>query len=217
MITAAASGGLREREEFARRYAPVVRAYLATRWRGSPLSGETEDALQEVFVECFKDGGVLQTVESRCREGFRIYLLGVARNVARTAETQRDKQRSVSAGRVSAFADQAVDDATPSRAFDRAWAQTVMREAAEILEEQAREEGPDAMRRVALLTLHFHEQLPVREIARLWDAEPQRVHVEYARARREFKRALLTVLAAHNAGAPKALEQEWALLREALS
>ena len=216
LITEAAAGGHTEREEFARRYAPVVRAYLTARWKGSRLAGEEEDALQDVFVECFKQGGVLETAEARCRDGFRRYLLGVARNVARAFEGRHCISPSNNLASPSGLEGKVVDDLTPSRSFNRAWAQAILQEAAHHLEQQAIDEGPAAMRRVALLTLRFHEQLPVREIARLWNTDPRRVHVEYARARREFKRALLAVLAAHNPGSPNTAHEEWALLEEAL-
>ncbi len=47
LIRAAADGAPRQREEFARRYAPVLRAYLAARWRGSPLRQDLDDAVNE--------------------------------------------------------------------------------------------------------------------------------------------------------------------------
>src|SRR5262245_7244949 len=55
----AALGSAGDREEFARRYLPVIRAYLSSRWRHSPHLRDLDDAVQEVFVECFGQGGVL--------------------------------------------------------------------------------------------------------------------------------------------------------------
>ena len=57
LIRRAAQGGPEEREAFARRYAPVIRAYLGARWKASPLVGEIDDAGQQVFLECFREGG----------------------------------------------------------------------------------------------------------------------------------------------------------------
>lgn len=54
VIRGAAAGNSGDREELARRYVGVVRAYLAARWRGSAILGELGDAVQEVFVECFR-------------------------------------------------------------------------------------------------------------------------------------------------------------------
>jgi len=59
-----------------------VRAYLAHRWRGSPLTGELDDAVQDVFVECFRHGGVLDRMLKREPNSFRAFLYGVTRNIA---------------------------------------------------------------------------------------------------------------------------------------
>src|SRR5229473_2375643 len=56
IIESAAAGSAGDRDEFARRHSPVVRSYLASRWRSSPCLREIDDAVQEVFVECFKQG-----------------------------------------------------------------------------------------------------------------------------------------------------------------
>ena len=58
----------------------MIRAYLAARWQGSALRGELDDAVQQVFVECYKDGGVLERVAGKAEPGFRAFLFGVARN-----------------------------------------------------------------------------------------------------------------------------------------
>ena len=65
MISGAASGNDADRREFATRYLPVVRAYLRARWRGRLDEQELEDAAQEVFLECLREGGVLDRVEAR--------------------------------------------------------------------------------------------------------------------------------------------------------
>jgi RNA polymerase sigma-70 factor (ECF subfamily) len=57
VIRAAAAGSPTDRDELARRYLGVVRAYLAARWRGSALRRDVDDAVQEVFVECFRSVG----------------------------------------------------------------------------------------------------------------------------------------------------------------
>ena len=55
----AADGRAVDRAEFARRYAPVIRAYLGARWRGNGLAQEVDDAVQDVFVDCFSENGAL--------------------------------------------------------------------------------------------------------------------------------------------------------------
>src|SRR6516162_9529533 len=88
VIRAAAAGSPAEREELARRYLGVVRGYLAARWRGSALLEYLDDATQEVFVECFREGGVLEAVGAGRVPGFRPFLYGVVRNVARRFESR---------------------------------------------------------------------------------------------------------------------------------
>jgi hypothetical protein len=117
VIRAAAAGSPADREELARRYLDVVRAYLATRWRRSPVLGELGDAVQEVFVECFRRGGALEAVA----------------------------------------------------------------------------------------------------IAELWGVDAAALHHDYALARKEFRAALLEVVAFHSPGSPEALEREAADLLKALS
>src|SRR5258708_40163891 len=80
-----------------RRYAPVVRAYLAERWRSSPHLADCEDAVQDVFVECFRKGGVLERADQSRPGGFRAFLYGVVRNVARRFETAKNRDRLIQA------------------------------------------------------------------------------------------------------------------------
>ena len=86
MIQDAAAGDGAARAEFARRYTPLVRAYLGARWRATPLVAEIDDAAQDVFLGCFRDGGVLTRVEAGRPGGFRAFLFGVVRNGARQVE-----------------------------------------------------------------------------------------------------------------------------------
>jgi len=51
------------RTRFTGRYLDSVRGYFVARWKGTPLSGEVDDAVQEVFLDCFKEGGVLEALE----------------------------------------------------------------------------------------------------------------------------------------------------------
>ena len=138
MIRAAAAGDPAEREELARRYLGVVRAYLAARWRGTALREELDDATQAVFVECFRQGGVLDAAGSGRVPGFRAFLYGVIRNVARRFES-----RPVRAA--DPLPEIATDDASQSRLFDRTWAQAIMAEAAELQRDRAEERGAEAV------------------------------------------------------------------------
>jgi RNA polymerase sigma-70 factor (ECF subfamily) len=60
---------------------------------------------------------------------------------------------------------------------------------------------------VELLRLRFHENLPIRDIARRWGTDPAVLHHEYAKAREEFRSALLDVVTFHHAGGPGAIEE----------
>jgi len=191
LIRDAAGGDPAARERFARAYLPAVRAYLTARWRGRH---SVEDAAQDVFVECFKVGGLLDKAD-RGHGGFRAFLFSAVRHVAQRYEKP--------ARPVGSLPDALpADDTGPAAAFDRAWARALLREAARAQEEAATRAGPPAIRRVQLLRLRFHDGLPIREIARLWGEDPARLHHEYATAREEFRAALRGVVAFHNPTAP---------------
>lgn len=77
---------------FGRCYLPLIRRLIAARWRGTPMHGELDDAVQEVFIECLKPDGPLSRVDA-ARGSVSGVLFGVARNVARRFEhraVQRD-------------------------------------------------------------------------------------------------------------------------------
>src|SRR5262245_28754924 len=135
VIRAAAAGSPADREELARRYLGVVRAYLAARWRGSALHGDLDDATQEVFVECFREGGVLEAAGDGRVPSFRAFLYGVIRNVARRFES-RPRRSAVPLPEVPA------NEASLSQLFERTWAQAIMTEAARLQRHQANERGP---------------------------------------------------------------------------
>lgn len=200
LIRSASAGSEVDRDTFASRYLEIVRAYLANRWRGTPMVAELEDAIQEVFLECFRKGGVLDRIQERPPDSFRGFLYGVSRNVARRREKdvarQRQRQPAVDihAERLEA------GEATQSRVFDRAWALALFRQAGELQREKAEEAGERSRKRIRLLELRHQEGLPIREIAARWGEDAAVIHKEYARARVEFKSALLDVLSFHYPG-----------------
>jgi RNA polymerase sigma-70 factor (ECF subfamily) len=207
MIRSAAAGDEAGARQFVEAYAPVVRAYLLARWNAPALRQDVDDAVQEVFVECFRERGAIARADSERPGGFRAFLFGVVRNVARRHETRRtghdreqsaDPEREVDGG----------DAERLSRLFDRHWARRIMREAAERQQAAAAAAGEAAQRRVDLLRMRFAEGLPIREIAALWDMEPTLVHREYARARREFRDALESVIRFHEPGSVAQVAEE---------
>ncbi len=187
LIHAAAGGNRSAREWFARLYEPIARAYLATRWRQSPCLAALDDAVQDVFVECFKTDGVLDKVAESHPDGFREFFHGVARNVARRHEAARAAPPIPD--------NHAADDTSLARAFDKAWARSLLQEAARVQAEMATDER--AAKRVELLRLRFQEGLPIRDIAARWNEDAARLHHEYAAARDEFRAALRRVMAFH--------------------
>jgi RNA polymerase sigma-70 factor (ECF subfamily) len=204
VIRGAAAGERRDREEFVRRYASVIRAYLCARWRGSPLLRELDDTMQEVFLDCFREGGALTRVEARRDGGFRAFLFGVVRNVARRSEHGRARSgRPLDGAPEPLSAEPSLSDV-----FDQAWARALVRQAALRQAALAREAGPDAVRRVDLLRLRFEEGLPIVEIARRWERDPARLHREYAKARGEFREALYDVVREHHQTTPAEVEAE---------
>ncbi len=214
VIRGAAAGRREDREEFARRYLPVVHGYLAARWRDSAWRDEVDDAAQEVFLACLRDGGALEQVDPERGSDFRAFLFGVARNVARRVEKDRARRSAREGARVEDVED---DEEGFSTFFDRAWAQAIVREAADALRARLAGRGGEAARRAEILRLRFHEGLPIREIARLWQVEAAHLHHEYARAREEFRGALLEVVAFHRPGPQAEVEQECARLLGLLS
>jgi RNA polymerase sigma factor (sigma-70 family) len=207
LLREAAAGNERPRAEFVMRYEPVVRAYLAARWRGSGFIQELDDAAQECFVECLRQGGVLARAQAGQLGGFRAFLFGAVRNVAMRFEKRRARDEARGAIALESIAS---DEDSLSRVFDRAWATAIVREAAARQAEMARGRGAAAIRRVELLRLRFQEELPIREIARVWGEDAAVVHHEYARARQEFLTALRDVIASQHPDAPEHIDRECA-------
>ncbi len=210
MIHRAANGDAEQRDAFARRYRDVIFAYLAARWRHSPLYPQVDDAAQEVFVECYREDGALGRVSPDRPGGFRAYLYGVVRNVARRIESSRSRRREVQPD--SMLEEQADSDGQLSQVFDRSWAKATMRDAAVRMAELAADAGNDAQRRVELLRLRFQESLPIRDIAKRWKVDAEQLHRQYARARADFKVALVEVLGFYESGSKPDIEKEAARL-----
>jgi RNA polymerase sigma-70 factor (ECF subfamily) len=209
-VIRAAAGSSSDREELARRYLGTVRAYLAARWRDSPLRDHLEDATQEMFVECFRDGGAIEATGAGGVPEFRAFLYGVVRNVARRFESRPARA-------ASPLPEIAIDDDVQSRLFDRTWAQALMAEAARLQRRRADEGGPEAVERVDLIRLRFEADRPTRDIAELWKTDAARLHRVYALAQKEFRAALLAVVGFHHPGTPVELEREAARLLDALA
>ena len=197
LIRAAAAGDGVARDRFARLYEPIARSYFAARWQRSALLASLDDAVQDVFVECFKERGVLGRVSESPPDEFRAFFHGVLRNIARRHEEKQRPAAPLPEGH-------AADDTSLSRAFDRAWARSLLQEASRLQAETAASAGARAIRRVELLQLRFQEGLPIREIAARWNEDAAHLHHEYAIARDEFRAALRGMMAFHLPAATEA-------------
>lgn len=216
LVEAAGTGNPHARELFARVYLPVVRAYLRSRWGGGPRSGHLEDAVQETFIECFRENGALGKVERSPTDKFRTFLYAVVRNVALRFEERGAREQARRGEASTALEAVPSGEERASRAFDRAWAEELLRRAAERQEAKARARGPDALRRVELLRLRFQDDLPIRDIAARWNLEAAQLHREYAKAREEFKEALTEEIGFHQPSRAEDLERECQALLELL-
>jgi RNA polymerase sigma factor (sigma-70 family) len=206
MVTAAAGGDQHARVRFTDIYLDVVRCYLAARWRDRPALRDLDDAVQDVFLECFRSGGALARLSRHGSGAFRTFLYAVVRNVALRHEDRIRAGRQVAFAEAGGVPEPPAGDATPSVAFDRAWARTVLARARDRQRRAAHQE--DARRRVELLDLRFGDGLGIKEIAERWEMEPERVHTMYRRARAEFKLALFDELAFHGHADVSAVEGE---------
>lgn len=204
LIRAAASGSTREQEKFARTYEPVVRAYLGARWRGrKELLQDLDDAVQEVFIDCLKPAGALMRVDPDRPTGFRAFLYGTVRNVALRAERRFARNRLRQEQSTNPIDACSADDESLGVAFDRSWALALVRVAGMRQRRRAADAGEAAQERVKLLHMRFHDGLPIREIARLWETDAARLHHVYATARKEFRRYLEEVVSYHHPDAAR--------------
>jgi hypothetical protein len=217
LIQGAANGGEAERSEFVLRYGHVARAYFEARWSHRAWKSESEDALQEVFIECFRAGGVLERACANETQSFRAYFHGVLQNVARRLEA--DAQRRLGPLASSAVDLDTVDGAqsTLSEVLDRAWARALLQEALQLQRAEAGAKGEREIARLDLLRLRFEEGLPIRDIAARWGKDPVLVQREYLAARRDFRSALATVLRRHRLGPELDVEDAFRQLRSLLS
>ncbi len=207
LIEGAAKGDSTSRAIFTSRYLPLVRAFLEARWKGRRTHADLEDAVQETFLECLRQEGALDRIDGRGRE-FRPFLLGVVRNVALRFETARARRRDLPGSETFQADALAVDEESLSRVFDRAWAETLLREAALRQEQSARASDDGARRRVELLREVFREGRSIADVSREWSVDANALRHEYDRARAEFLDALKEVVAFHNPNAPERVAKE---------
>ena len=208
MVRDAVGGDESARSAFADCYFSVVRAYLGARWRSGTVRDRIDDAVQDVFLECFRDSGALERLDETRRAGFRTFLYGIVRNVARRHEERLGHAREQNPPSGFEMSGTPGVGDTVSQVFDRAWAQSILDRAAQRHRARARLDGERGERRVELLHLRFGEGRPVREIAKMWDTDATVLHEELRKARKEFKASLHEEVRFHLPGASDAVDQE---------
>ena len=215
IVMQAAQGDHAARGRFAELYLAIVRAYLISRWRTNRLMTELDDAVQEVFLECYRPGGALSRLDRDGPGAFRTFLFAVVTNVARRHEERvLDPRRATpDAEELARVADDAL---TQSVAFDREWARAMLAQARERHRSAAANDA-DALQRVDLLDLRFREGLPIRGIAERWKMPAERVHALYRKAREEFKLALRAEVAFQGHRGEAAAERECRRILEIVS
>ncbi len=208
MILGAAAGDRSQQRRFATRYEGLIRGVLSRRWHASACRGQLEDACQEVFVECFRADGVLDRMQRKQPARFRSYLFGVIRNVARAHEARRDRSPVQESMELMAVPERSGEGDNLLDWFEREWARTVVRDALDLMGQDAHESTCETARMAELLNLRFRDGLPIRTIARHWNEEPVRVQREYARARRRFHECLREAIAMHESLSSAEVESE---------
>jgi RNA polymerase sigma factor (sigma-70 family) len=217
LIHLARSGDQEARSRFARQYLVVVRSFLAKRWAGTPAIAWLDDAVQEVFVDLFREDGALTRVDAGRGSRFRSYLFGVTQRVALRHEERHAKSQKRHASDPPPLEGMASDEESLSRVFDREWALQLLRQARARMQSEAEASGDEAAKtRVEILRLRFSEGLPVREIAKRIGEENARVHKQYAKAREEFKACLREEIDIDPYAGPDQVEEECRRLLELL-
>jgi RNA polymerase sigma factor (sigma-70 family) len=197
LVFGAAAGSAADGESFARQYSPLIRRFLAARWRLPVEHDQVAEGCQEVLVQLFKPQGALAHLEEEGSD-FRGFLYGVVRNVALMIErTERRRRRVV--GHESCFDPEQVEDseATLSQVFDLGWAQMLAGQALGRLSERL---GKDRRDHYRCLEMRYLEGLPPREIATRLQRDVQQVYELLRTARNEFRSALLEVMAEYHPG-----------------
>ena len=209
LIRGAAGGNPSDREQFARLYEPVVRAYLAARWRGS--RGELADAVQEVFLACFQPEGVLERADPQQPGGFRAFLYGVARNVARRVETRRSRRREQTLAEDELVALPA-DEESLSRVFDRAWATVLLEQVIVRLRDEHGSEGKrDLYEKLKPFLMVGKSEIPYARAATDLNMSEGAVRVAVHRLRKRYRELLREEIAQTLATPAQAAEEMQAL------
>ncbi|PIE24642.1 MAG: hypothetical protein CSA62_02085 [Planctomycetota bacterium] len=192
MIDGAAKGQAEAREQVALLYAPLVRRYLAARWRLPQDHEQVNEGCQDAMLQLFKPGGALENVNAHQGGGFRGYLYGLVRNVALMIErsSRRHSERQPNADFELDKIE--VDEATLSQVFDRGWARMIAQRARSRMAAKLQDKKPEVYRS---LELCYSEGLAPRQIAKELGKSAGIAYELLRSARKEYRRALLDTVA----------------------
>jgi RNA polymerase sigma factor (sigma-70 family) len=202
LILGAAARRPEDQERFAALYTPLIKAYLAARWRVPHEHEDVGDAAQEVLLQCFRPDGALERVEPGRASGFRAFLYGIVRNVAAMAERKRSRIHETQAASSGVF-EQPAHEASLSQVFDRGWAEVVVREARSLLHRRSMIRGGTGALRARALELRYQGGLPPREIAPRLGLDVKQVYRLLEDGQIDFQEALLEVMATQVPGASR--------------
>ena len=196
LVLQAARGSVTSRDEFSRRYRPLITGLLAARWRLSSAHEDVVEATQQVFLVLFSRSGPLEKLDRGRGRRFRSYLYGVVWRVAATIERGKRPTEPLDPEGVDDFVE------STNEVLDRVWAKHVVREALDLT---ARRAGGDAQ----VLRLRYERNLRPSEIAEATSRAVRDVYRALRRSRREFRAALVEVVSCYDehAGHDEVLEQ----------
>ena len=199
-------------ETLCRIYRPPVVAYVRS-WRGG--RDDAEDLSQAFFAHLLEHR--LAARADRERGRFRAFLLTSLKNFLAGQQARAATQRrGAGAGMVSLDDFDPADEAGPEQAFEREWAQTVLREAFKRLQAEAAERGRrELFERLRPFLLEVPEEAAYGDLAEQLGLRRNSLAVAVHRMRSRLQELVREVVADTTGGADDA-DSELRRMRRAL-
>ena len=186
--------------EFAFRYDRFVRRVLTKRWLGTIYRTHFDDAVQDVFVECFKPGGVLAKADSSRGGAFRSLLFRVTCNVAARYERNHNRDLRLISKELT---DTHGED---SGAFLQITREEVAEVVSEALRRMSQHTAVEVRERAQLLIQHSCDGQKIIHLAGGDTETAERLHRQHSKAKREFQTFLSEVIQSHYRAPPEDVE-----------